>query len=145
MSEHNEQAMLFQVVQKYVAQYPVLKLLHAIPNGGIRPGFKTKNKLGKSTWFSPTAKKLKAEGVRSGIPDIFLPVARPVMYEIEGYELPTKETYHGYYLEMKFGKNKLSDNQVYWIGQLEEQGYKCEVHYTWQAAWEGIKKYLGIT
>ena len=61
-SEHAEQVALFKWAEFAAARWPELTLMHAIPNGGHR------NKI--------TAARLKAEGVRAGVPDICLPVAR---------------------------------------------------------------------
>lgn len=60
--ESLEQTWLFQWVATQENRYPELELLHHIPNGGKRD--------------KKTAEKLKAEGVKAGVPDICLPVAR---------------------------------------------------------------------
>ena len=71
--EHDEQGSLFQWAGIAVFKYPELNCMFAIPNGGLR---------------NPVvARKLKAEGVKSGVSDIFLSVARG--------------GYHGLYIEMK--------------------------------------------
>ncbi len=105
-NEHDHQAALIRWARNHVDQYPPLALLHAIPNGGQR---------GKAQ-----AAKLKAEGVKAGIPDLFLPVAR--------------RGAHGLYLELKVGSNKPSNEQVKVMGQLEEAGYLCRVCYGAEAA-----------
>ena len=61
-SEHEEQVALFEWAEWNKRQYPELELMFAIPNGGQR--------------HVVVAKKLKDEGVKAGVPDIFLPVAR---------------------------------------------------------------------
>jgi hypothetical protein len=43
-----------------------LSLMFAIPNGGLR--------------HKAEANKLKSEGVKAGVPDIMLPIARPANY-----------------------------------------------------------------
>jgi len=60
--EHNEQVAVFAWARWAEAQYPELALLFAVPNGGAR------NKV--------TAARLKAEGVKRGVLDIWFPVAR---------------------------------------------------------------------
>jgi len=56
------------------------------------------------------ARKFKAEGLRSGIPDLFIPV-------------PT-DTSHGLFLEMKRRKKSIiSDEQKDWIHKLQTYGY----------------------
>ena len=69
------------------AAHPELKNLFAVPNGGLRS--KTE------------AARLKAAGVKAGVPDIMLAVARC--------------GFHGLFIEMKVGKNKTSAAQDEWI------------------------------
>ena len=95
-------------------EYPELIWLHAIPNGGQRNVV--------------VASKLKREGVKSGIFDLFLPSAR--------------EPYHGLYIEMKFGKNKLTKSQEAFEEFASRQVYKMVVAYSWEEAAEAIEKYL---
>lgn len=97
-------------------RYPALKMIYHVPNGGSR------NKL--------EAQNLKAEGVKAGVPDLHLPVPAA--------------GYHGLYVEMKWGKNKTTDNQDWWLEELARQGYKTEVCYSAEAALIEITKYLGI-
>ena len=116
MSEHDEQVALFQWAQMQAGKYPELDLIYAVPNGGKR--------------HLHTAVKLKREGVKAGVPDIFLPVARA--------------QYHGLYIEMKFGKNKLSEQQAWWKVKLQEQGYMCWVSYSFEDAKDIILAYLNV-
>jgi len=88
--------------------------LHHIPNGGKRDKI--------------TAYRLKREGVKSGVPDICLPVSRG--------------KYNGLYIELKAGKNKPTENQEFWIAELKKQGYLVEVCYDWAKAKDLILKYL---
>lgn len=113
-SESQEQKALFQWAGLAQQKYPELKLLHHIPNGGIRD--------------IRTAANLKREGVKRGVPDICLPVSRG--------------KYHGLYIEMKAGKNKTSKEQKEWINSLQEEGYAACVCYGWLEAREVIEKYL---
>ena len=78
-----------------------------------------------------TASKLKAEGLRPGIPDLML--ARPV------------NEWAGLFLEMKAGKGRTSDEQDDVIGYLTRAGYKCAVCWTAEEAIEQIQRYLGGT
>lgn len=112
--EHLEQVYLFNWVAIMERRYPELSLLFAIPNGGQRHVL--------------VAMKLKAEGVKSGVPDLFLPVARG--------------NYHGLFIEMKAGKNKTSENQNIWIKKLSEQGYMVEVCYGAEQAQDLLVSYL---
>ena len=93
--EANEQIKLFRWASFATAKYPCLALLHHIPNGGSRNQLEARN--------------LKLQGVKSGVPDICLPVPRG--------------KYHGLYIEMKYGKNKTSESQNKWLSALQKQGY----------------------
>ena len=94
-------------------QLPVFALF-AIPNGGLRDVI--------------TASKLKAEGVRPGIPDLML--ARPV------------DGNCGLYIEMKAGKGRTSDDQDEVIAYLNSVGYRCVVCWTAEQAIEQVTNYL---
>ena len=60
MTEHDEQKCLFKWAALMSNRHPELRLLFAVPNGGFRS--------------KATARRLKAEGVKAGIPDVCLPV-----------------------------------------------------------------------
>jgi hypothetical protein len=94
--------------------WPELALFHAIPNGG----FRTK----------VTAAKLKAEGVKAGVLDTHLPVARG--------------GYHGLWIEMKYGRNKPTEEQKWWIEELRSQGHFVTVCYGWEPAAETLEHYI---
>ena len=115
-NEHEEQKKLFQWAKAQSGKYPQLKMMFAIPNGGHR--------------HIVTATKLKAEGVKSGVPDIFLAV-------------PNKD-YSGLFIEMKSAKGKVSDNQEEWIIRLCDIGYAVWVCYSFLEAQKIICEYLGI-
>ena len=116
MSEHDEQAALFGWALLQADVYPPLRLLHAIPNGGHR--------------HKAVAAKMHAEGVKRGVPDICLPVARG--------------DYHGLYIEMKFGRSRPSDEQLGWLEALAGQGYKTAVCWSFEAAQRVILEYLNL-
>lgn len=113
-AESDHQQALFQWAKLMQAQYPELKLLHSIPNGGKR------NKI--------EAVRLKKEGALAGVSDIFLPVAR--------------NGFHGLYIELKVKGGKLSDNQEWWIEETAKQGYYSTFCFGWFAASETILGYL---
>lgn len=117
MSEHEEQAELMRWARMHEARCPELALLFAVPNGGAR--------------HIAVAARLQHEGVKAGVPDLHLPVARG--------------EYHGLWLEMKVGRNRPTSAQVWWIEHLREQGYRVAVCYDWHQAWAVICDYLGIT
>lgn len=95
-------------------KYPELKLLHHIPNGGRRDPIE--------------ARHLKEQGVKSGVPDLYLPVAR--------------KGYHGLYIEMKNENGRVSDNQKWWIAELNNQKYYAVVCYGWEEAKQCLTDYL---
>lgn len=116
-SEHAEQVMLINWAKALSGPHPELALLHAIPNGGDRNTI--------------VAGKLKAEGVKRGVPDLFLPVAR--------------HGFHGLYIEMKRQTGGvLSQHQVWWIKELRNQGYMVEVCKGFNHAADVIRDYLGL-
>ena len=114
-SEHQEQCALFEWAAWMANTMPELHLMHAIPNGGKRD--------------IRTAAKLKAEGVKPGVPDIFLPVPRGGK--------------HGLYIELKRRKGgTVSAAQEAWIRALTEQGYVCAVCHGAAAARDEILRYM---
>ena len=113
--EDAEQRIIFQWAAMETAAHPELGLLYAIPNGGKRA--------------IKTAIALKAQGVKSGVPDMCLPVARGA--------------YHGLYIELKRQKGgTVSETQKSWITALAEQGYKAVVCRGADEAIGTIKEYL---
>lgn len=115
-SESTEQTRVMNWARRNEYRCPELALLHHIPNGGSR------NKI--------EAANLKAQGVKSGVPDLCLPVP--------------KGEFHGFYIEMKFGKNKPSEKQRWWLEKLEEKGYMTAVCWSATEAMDAIATYLGI-
>jgi hypothetical protein len=116
-NEEQEQIYLFQLIaDEYLRKYPDLGLLHAIPNGGYRA--------------KRTAARMKAAGLKAGVSDLFLPVARG--------------SFHGLYIELKVGKNKCTPLQQTWIDDMRKQGYKAEVHYGAMAALGELLEYLRL-
>ncbi len=86
----------------------------AIPNGGFR--------------HIATARKLQREGVKPGVPDLFIPVV--------------KMPYGGLFIEMKTPEGKVSVHQKEWISMLKEQ-YAVSVCRSLDDAIGVIRKYLG--
>jgi VRR-NUC domain len=92
-----------------------LGLIYHIPNGGKR--------------HIGTAVKMKAAGVKAGVPDLFLPVAIGC--------------FHGLYLEMKALKGgTISKEQKIWIDCLQKEGYQVVVAKGHQMAIGAIEGYL---
>jgi len=116
-TESEEQQALFVWAAMQRGKFPKLSLLYHIPNGGKR---------GKAE-----AGRFRAEGVKAGVPDVCLPVARGC--------------WHGLYIEMKRQRySKTSDNQMEWVFALRRQGFRVEICKGWEAAAEIIKSYLEI-
>lgn len=50
--------------------------------------------------------------------------------------------FHGLYIEMKYGRNKTTDQQKEWLKELAAQGYFTAVCYGAEEAKRVISKYL---
>lgn len=124
-SEHGHQTALFMWASVAKQLEPRLDLLFAIPNGGKRDGI--------------TASRLKAEGVKAGVPDIMLPVKS------------WSGRYPGLFIELKRPKSKrgaagkAGDTQSPWIYKLEAEGYYADVCVGWIKAKALICDYLSIS
>lgn len=112
--EGGAQEMLFRWITYQLDEYPELALLYHIPNGGKRD--------------AKTATILKRQGVKAGVPDLHLPVARG--------------GYHGLYIELKVGDNTTTKKQKDWIRELNKQGYLAVVCYGWDEATKQLLDYL---
>jgi hypothetical protein len=117
-SEGAEQTALFcwAALPEQQQKYPELKFMFHVPNGGGR----SKSEAGK----------FKAQGVKPGVPDIFLPISRG--------------GFHGLWIEMKFGLNKTSNDQNLFLNFLTIQGYAVNVCYSWQEAVKTIEAYFAL-
>lgn len=114
-SEEEEQVALFNWTKMQEGKYPELKLMFHIPNGGLRS--------------KSEAARFKRAGVKSGVPDIFLPCARG--------------NYHGLFVELKrLTGGRTSKEQKAWIAALENAGYAAYVCRGWQEAVRTITWYL---
>lgn len=126
-SEDGNQAALFCWAADMCGQYPQLKWMHSIPNGGSR--------------HIAEATKMVAAGLRSGVWDIFLPHW--------GLTMTRTYRYFGLYIEMKEESKRtkknggLTDEQVEFGDYAKSVGYHCAVCYSWIEAREVILKYLG--
>jgi len=116
-TEHNEQVAVFDWARANEYRLPALRLLHAIPNGGHRS--------------KATAGRLKAEGVKAGVPDIFLP-----------YPMFEPILRHGLWIEMKVKPNRPTVEQSAWLCALAELGYSTRVCYSADEAIDAIRSYL---
>ncbi|MBR5342575.1 MAG: VRR-NUC domain-containing protein [Oscillospiraceae bacterium] len=115
--EGQEQATLMNWAKMQSWRWPEIALLFHIPNGGGRS--------------KAEAGRFKAEGVKAGVPDLFLPVPRG--------------EYHGLFIELKRqAGGRVSAEQKEWIEKLRDQGYRVEVCRGWEAAAELLREYLGL-
>lgn len=110
--EHNIQK---SCIRWFDLQYPGL-LIYAIPNGGKRD--------------KGTAKKLTAEGVRRGIPDLHLAV--------------TCDEYKGLYIETKTQDGKPSQEQLVAHSILRGQGYQVELVRNLEQFMTVVNEYLAL-
>lgn len=117
LSESSLQQALITWAKTKIKDYPELLWMHAIPNGSKRD--------------SREAMRLKSEGVKAGILDLHLPVARG--------------GFHGAMLELKVpgGKCKTpSPEQCEYILFLREQGYATIVSNSFEELKQFIVDYL---
>jgi hypothetical protein len=114
-TEAQHQSAVFKWSLAVRVKYPELKLLHAIPNGGRRDKIE--------------AAHLKQQGVKPGVPDIHLPVAR--------------RGFHSLYIELKREHGRASAEQDWWIEELTKQGNLAKVCQGWKDAVRLLEWYLG--
>lgn len=115
-NEHELQALLFKVLDDNIERYPFLQFIFAVPNGGDRHFL--------------TAVKLKREGVRAGVPDVFVPF--------------TRHGYSGLWIEHKYGYRQLKDEQIAFKRHLKGENYKVVVSRSELESIKYIEEYLGI-
>lgn len=96
--QHHESKLQSNCVKWFRLQHNA-KCIFAIPNGGKRN--------------YREAAFLKAEGVLPGVADLFL-------------SHPSKG-FHGFFIEMKYGKGKQTDAQQQFQQNVEKAGYKYEI------------------
>ena len=119
-TESAHQQALFAWCALNIETYPELKWFHAIPNGGSRGDNQRSRAI--------QGGKLKAEGVKSGVADCFLPVKRGV--------------WSGLYIEMKRDTGKPSKEQKEFGVFVQLQGFGFVVCYNWEDAVKCLKEYL---
>lgn len=108
--------------------FPELRWMHHIPNGGSRGGDRTSRAIAGA--------RMKAQGVRVGVADIFLPVKRA--------------NWSGLYIELKKpserpkrgGKGGLSDDQIAFGEFVQQQGFGWVCCYSWEEARDVLVAYL---
>ena len=121
-TEHAHQCALFAWAALNRDKYPMLEYMFAIKNA--EKGGKIAGALAK------------AEGVKAGVLDIFLPFANG--------------GFHGMFIEMKRPKTdtqtagKVSKEQIDFGQKMLVNGYWCVACFTWQEAAKSIEKYLSL-
>ena len=98
------------------SRFPELALLYHIPHGGSRDAVE--------------AKHLKQQGVKSGVPDLCLPVAR--------------DRFHALYIEMKTERGRVRPEQSWWMDRLMESGNFATVCRGWESAVQTLEWYLRL-
>ena len=127
-SEAAEQTALFCWAALNANLWPELRWFHAVANGGSRGDSKRSAMI--------RGGQLKAQGVKAGVSDTFLPVKRG--------------QWSGLYIEMKKqserpkreGKGGVSDEQAAFGLFVQSQGFGFVVCYGWKEASEVLTKYL---
>lgn len=114
--EEVEQITLFSWAEFAKNKYPELDLMYHVPNEGKRS--------------AATGARLKAEGLKAGVPDVCLPTAHG--------------GYIGLYIEMKVKPNKPTEQQKQWLRDLREAGHFTAICYTWEEAKDLIEEYIRL-
>ena len=114
-TEHAHQVALMAWIALTKQWFPAMDKIFAVPNGGER------NLI--------VASRLKAEGVKAGVPDLCLPY-------------PVKP-FHGLFIEMKKPKGKgASDDQLKRLGELQMDGYAACICFGYEEAANALVIYL---
>lgn len=120
--EHHEQVQYFNLVKQEAVRSDAYASIFAIPNG------------------TPTSQRMGAymvsEGVRAGVPDICIPLARVS---------PSGHLYNTLFIEMKapIDTAKIRDSQMEWISRLKHNGCAVCVCDNWRDAWNRTAEYIG--
>ena len=119
--EHQHQSAYIQWCEFNINTYPELGNIFSIPNGAW---------YGTDTELNiRMAAKMKREGLRKGVPDLFL--AYP------------SNKYHGMFIEFKKdASQKLKPEQAEWIKKLSAVKYVCAIVYTLDDAIQVTLRYL---
>lgn len=114
-TESEEQRAVMDWAELASGKWLELRLLYHVPNEGRRS--------------MATGGRMRAEGLKSGVPDLCLPVARA--------------GYHGLYIEMKRTQgSKTSQEQKEWLEALAAEGYKTALCRGAEEAIEEMESYL---
>lgn len=141
-------SMPYKSLQQTMRTKPVeaLEWIHAIPNGGAYGDD------GKTRAIRGAG--MKAEGLRNGVADVFLPwiVPAKVEHHASDFIQPHLGFFGGLYIEFKKpslkpkkegSKGGMSEEQIKFKEYCEKVGYAFKTCYTWQEAVYTLKAYLG--
>jgi hypothetical protein len=123
--EAKEQAAFFEWRDNVRNMYPGIHLMFAIPNGAFLQGDRVRR---AKQWS-----KLKRQGSREGVSDVFLPVPRG--------------GYHGLWIEIKAPRphaSEVSDDQEQWQKEMRGQGYLAVVAYGSKEACDAVTSYYRL-
>ncbi len=115
-SEETEQIEFMHWAKLQEEQYPELRWMFHVPNGGKR-----------NRW---EAVALKQMGVKSGVSDLMMLVPRG--------------KYSGLIIEMKYGTNTLTEEQKAFLHFQMNNGYCCVVCYSSALAKDLVRTYLAL-
>lgn len=115
-SEGTEQEDIISWCYYHETQYPELKWIYHCPNGGKRN--------------AQEAAKFKRQGVKAGVPDLHLPVA--------------KGRYIGLYIELKYEGGKLQKTQREWLEAMQAAGHYTCTCYGYETAVKIIEQYVTL-
>lgn len=116
-SESIEQQKVFAWAENVTYMYHDIDTMYHIPNEGKRSLY--------------TGNKLKKEGLKKGVSDICLPV-------------PSGK-YIGLYIEMKYGDNKVTKEQLDFLYRMQALGHAVKVCYSAKEAINAIIKYYELS
>ena len=114
LPEDIEQRMVFDWAEVMETRYPCLSLMYHVPNEGKRS--------------KATGAKLRRMGLRPGVSDICLPVARG--------------GFHGLYIELKAVGGKPTPAQLRFLDGVSREGYFAVLCVGHEAAQKTILSYL---
>jgi len=119
-NEDKEQEALFA----WAKYFNELRNIFAVPNGAFLAG--------DATARAKQMNRLKKQGLKTGVSDIFLPVA--------------KNGKHGLFIEMKnaSGKGRLSGEQKDFLSEMASAGYACAICHGAGEAIDEIKDYMNL-
>ncbi len=115
-AQHQAAVMKWSRQPEIRSRWPELALLFHIPNGGTRDAIEGKH--------------LKQAGVKRGVPDLCLPVARGA--------------YHALYIELKTDIGRTTMEQQWWGERLNSQGNMWQACHGWEAAIATLEWYLSL-